>query len=80
MKKERSVLQGSRFPLIPLPIKEAVHFLEGDLPSLEKNKFPLIPLPIKEAVFLRFYMEEEDWVKFPLIPLPIKEAVLLTVP
>ncbi len=37
------------FPLIPLPIKEAVyiHFTEESVIKL----FPLIPLPIKEAVF-----------------------------
>ncbi len=37
------------FPLIPLPIKEAV---EGTIPWYERQllEFPLIPLPIKEAV------------------------------
>ncbi len=36
------------FPLIPLPIKEAVS-VKPEL-TLSCLKFPLIPLPIKEAV------------------------------
>ncbi len=52
-----------RFPLIPLPIKEAVLQYRT---SRGYESFPLIPLPIKEVA---------DDAKFPLIPLPIKEAV-----
>jgi hypothetical protein len=36
------------FPLIPLPIKEAVEDGLGE--EFVTNQFPLIPLPIKEAV------------------------------
>ena len=39
------------FPLIPLPIKEAILLMKQEsLTSL--RKFPLIPLPIKEAMFI----------------------------
>ncbi len=38
------------FPLIPLPIKEAVAALVNAHKDLLIVKFPLIPLPIKEAV------------------------------
>ncbi len=62
------------FPLIPLPIKEAVALEEAAEYRLA-YEFPLIPLPIKEAVHSisrRSFLPD----KFPLIPLPIKEAVL----
>ena len=40
---------ASWFPLIPLPIKEAIFlFISYDYKSVS---FPLIPLPIKEAMF-----------------------------
>ncbi len=38
-----------RFPLIPLPIKEAVSEFGFGYGAIVK--FPLIPLPIKEAVY-----------------------------
>jgi hypothetical protein len=41
-----SLSEGSKFPLIPLPIKEAVFEPKDSLVI----QFPLIPLPIKEAV------------------------------
>ncbi len=37
------------FPLIPLPIKEAVKGKDGMNEAFDEA-FPLIPLPIKEAV------------------------------
>ena len=41
-----------KFPLIPLPIKEAIQGCLGGCDSIsEPIKFPLIPLPIKEAIF-----------------------------
>ncbi len=39
----------SLFPLIPLPIKEAVLTAKA-FAKIEDKAFPLIPLPIKEAV------------------------------
>ncbi len=64
------------FPLIPLPIKEAVwdgHVTQ--LHDIRDMEFPLIPLPIKEAVPASGDPDAGDTIKFPLIPLPIKEAV-----
>ncbi len=50
MANDNNVLNVS-FPLIPLPIKEAIHIkakvVKSDLVILP---FPLIPLPIKEAI------------------------------
>ena len=40
---------GPEFPLIPLPIKEAIYSI-GYYDKDGYNSFPLIPLPIKEAI------------------------------
>ncbi len=64
---------SAEFPLIPLPIKEAV-LKEGETLQDVKAEFPLIPLPIKEAVIC-LTISYTVAQKFPLIPLPIKEAV-----
>ncbi len=40
-----------KFPLIPLPIKEAICYITSDfLVNPPPLRFPLIPLPIKEAI------------------------------
>jgi hypothetical protein len=57
-----SLSEGSKFPLIPLPIKEAVpNYLGDKLCAYLQHQFPLIPLPIKEAVW-----NDEDGVEYPL--------------
>ena len=61
------------FPLIPLPIKEAIKAGENNT-ARQLLEFPLIPLPIKEAIEIDLY-ECLDYELFPLIPLPIKEAI-----
>jgi len=38
------------FPLIPLPIIEAMYYLENYFALAEIYGFPLIPLPIIEAI------------------------------
>ncbi len=48
------------FPLIPLPIKEAVILMELVLSLM--GKFPLIPLPIKEAVRLKLMIPDAKGV------------------
>ena len=67
----------SMFPLIPLPIKEAIFILQRRCYQLERirREFPLIPLPIKEAICLQYLKVELIGLLFPLIPLPIKEAI-----
>ncbi len=62
------------FPLIPLPIKEAVQEEQRVFRLTGGLEFPLIPLPIKEAVSVLAGSLKLD-IGFPLIPLPIKEAV-----
>ena len=64
------------FPLIPLPIKEAIHPDCGGNAADFNTLFPLIPLPIKEAIgnLLGLY---SSLAMFPLIPLPIKEAITI---
>ena len=61
------------FPLIPLPIKEAIS--AKVTPIKNHPKFPLIPLPIKEAIPWVFGLPSYYVYEFPLIPLPIKEAI-----
>jgi hypothetical protein len=65
------------FPLIPLPIREAVPtgYFSPKRNSL-LYKFPLIPLPIREAVPPAVKKDDRTGLEFPLIPLPIREAVL----
>ena len=42
------------FPLIPLPIKEAIK--SGAMKAAIVLTFPLIPLPIKEAISLYLHL------------------------
>jgi len=74
LRNQRGVFK--KFPLIPLPIIEAIWLVQilGEF----GGKFPLIPLPIIEAIWTKErcrqrYVEGDDW--FPLIPLPIIEAI-----
>jgi len=64
-----------RFPLIPLPIIEAIFTIIIQA-SISVITFPLIPLPIIEAILLlKQIRQNEGLLKFPLIPLPIIEAI-----
>ena len=64
------------FPLIPLPIKEAIMDVKAQSYIIVKSLFPLIPLPIKEAMSTERIEPDPTVIMFPLIPLPIKEAIL----
>ena len=63
------------FPLIPLPIKEAIFHQEKLGTDFTHDAFPLIPLPIKEAIAIAKAIAVLPIAGFPLIPLPIKEAI-----
>ncbi len=61
------------FPLIPLPIIEAI--VETEVGIFAVNVFPLIPLPIIEAMEEQLVCSIGQDIEFPLIPLPIIEAI-----
>jgi len=63
-----------KFPLIPLPIIEAI--LRDRSISYDRGYlFPLIPLPIIEAILTKACKIISKHIMFPLIPLPIIEAI-----
>jgi len=64
-----------RFPLIPLPIIEAIKKNQRNIMSKNFDLFPLIPLPIIEAMKVGSATGLYSTNPFPLIPLPIIEAI-----
>jgi len=62
------------FPLIPLPIIEAIIKAACEVFSAVME-FPLIPLPIIEAIREEILGRQNRRRRFPLIPLPIIEAI-----